>query len=443
MENNDQFTGLGYKSSIAEYITRRFEDDIKTTPSKTFKKVSHTEEKRAAKEVRDVQRTVEGEVTYLAIKPFYEARGTPDRGSSSSPDSLYVDEDAYAIVDTGTTITITNLQDQTEFESFDEKARANIVGFNGATSRSKGSGTIVGYTTSTRGKTVVIQIPNAHQVDGAPHELVSVSNMVKHGYEFHFTVEESYVVSPGRDKIMLIEKGGLYWLKMKRAVGPAASTGLARKLRGESVEPNINEFIHDKYEEDKKSFAKCKLDNCEQCNLTLRAEGRTVPLRLMHQRLNHMSEELIVKMSKLGALDVNVIGKKTVCDVCRTAKAHRSSVPKRRELLDDQLKPFQRVWTDLKGKVTKDIWSNQYIITFTCEATRWTWVGFMKRKSEAKDQYLKFLQVGQARGAQGRPAEQRFGGRVHGVRERQGHLRLPEAQRGVGREAELHLRPHA
>ena len=75
----------------------------------------------------------------------------------------------------------------------------------------------------------------------------------------------------------------------------------------------------------------------------------------------------------------------------RTAKATRNSVPKRRDLVDDQVEPFQRVWTDLKGKVTKDIWGNQYMITFTCEALRWTWVGFMKHKSEAKDQYLKFL----------------------------------------------------
>jgi len=389
--NNDQFTGLGYKSSIAEYITRRFQDDIKTVPSKTSKKVSFAEDKRAAKKVRDMERTVEGEATYLAIKPFHEVSGMSNREGISTPDSLYVDEDTYAIVDTGTTITITNLRDQTMFESFDKKAQVNIIGFNGAMSRSKGSGTIVGFASSTNGKTVVIQIPNSHQVDGAPHELVSVSNMVKHGYEFHFTVKESYIISPGRDKIMLIEKGGLYWLKIKRAVGPAASAAIARKLRSESAEPNINEFIYDENEKDKKSFSKCKLDECEQCNLTLRAEGRKVPLRLMHQRLNHMSEDLIVKMSKLGALDVNVIGKKTVCDVCKTAKAHRNSVPKQRELMDDQLKPFQRVWTDLKGKVTKDIWGNQYIITFTCEATRWTWVGFMKRKSEAKDHYLKFL----------------------------------------------------
>ena len=52
---NDQL-GLGYKSSIAEYITRRFEDDIRIEPSKTFKKVSHTEVERAAKKVRYVKR---------------------------------------------------------------------------------------------------------------------------------------------------------------------------------------------------------------------------------------------------------------------------------------------------------------------------------------------------------------------------------------------------
>ena len=59
---------------------------------------------------------------------------------------MYADEGTYAIVDKGTTATITNLRDQTMFESFDEKARANIAGFNGAMSRSKGSGTIAGFT---------------------------------------------------------------------------------------------------------------------------------------------------------------------------------------------------------------------------------------------------------------------------------------------------------
>ena len=97
MDINDQFTGLGYKLSIAEYITRHLKDGI-MVPPKTFKKVGHTEEKRVAKKVRYLKRTVEGGVTYLTTKPFHEARGTSNRGGSSISDSSYVDEGTYATV---------------------------------------------------------------------------------------------------------------------------------------------------------------------------------------------------------------------------------------------------------------------------------------------------------------------------------------------------------
>jgi hypothetical protein len=391
--DSNEFTGLGYKATINDYISRRFEDDTKTTTPKS-EKMSRKETKREEQQVRDTMRTEPGDGIYLAISPFQQAASTTAGGTSSCPDSLYVDEDTYAIVDTGTTITITNLKKKTMFESFDEKKSVNIKGFNGSTSRSRGSGTIVGYTVADSGKVITIRIPNAHQVDGAPHELVSVSSMVKSGYEFHFMEDESYIISPEREKIILLEKSGLYWLKMKRAMGPAATAGLARtpwKELTQDVGENIAGIVSYDQSSSVKAFNRCEDDECERCNLTLRTAGKTVPLRLMHQRLNHYSEDLIVKMSKLGAIDVNVIGKKAVCDVCRTAKATRNSTPKSRDLVDDQLKPFQRVWTDLKGKVTKDIWGNQYVVTFTCEALRWTWVGFMKLKSEAKDQYLKFL----------------------------------------------------
>ena len=389
-EESNEFKGLGYSSTIANYISHRFKDDTKTAPPKP-EKLGRAATKLAARALLDERRTSGGSDAYLAISSLSRGGG--------GIDSLYVDDETYAIVDSGTSVTITNLRDRTMLESFDEKKSVKIAGFNGSRSRSRGSGTIVGYASAQSGRTVTIRIPDSHQVDGAPHDLISVSNMVKNGYEFHFTAKEAYIISPNREKIILFEKSGLYWLKMKRAIGPAASAGLARIPRGKSVEQkrpllrqDLNEFVNIEVKNKTATpFQKCRDGDCQQCNLTLRAEGKTVPLRLMHQRLNHMSQDLIVKMSKLGALDVNVTGKKDVCDVCRTAKAHRNPVPKRRELSDDQVKPFQRVWTDLKGKLTKDIWGNQYIITFTCEATRWTWVGFMKRKSEAKDQYLKFL----------------------------------------------------
>jgi hypothetical protein len=389
---NKEFTGLGYKATIKDYVSRRFVEDTKTTAPKSEKMIRKKEVRREEREARDESRTEPGDGIYLAISPSQNAASTTTGEARPRPESLYVHEDTFAIVDTGTTVTITNLKDKTMLESFDEKKRVKIAGFNGSTSKSKGSGTIVGYAAAKSGRTVTIRIPDAHQVDGAPHELVSVSNLVKNGYEFHFTVEESYVITPDREKVDLIEKSGLYWLKMKRAVGPAATAGLARVPRSEYVDQNINEFFQDeRLAENPDPYKKCQEVGCEQCNVVIRNAGKTVSLRLMHQRLNHLSEDSIIKMSKTGALDVIVTGKKSVCDVCRTAKAHRNSVPKRRELVDDQVKPFQRVWTDLKGKVKKDIWGNQYVITFTCEATRWTWVGFMRRKSEAKDQYQKFL----------------------------------------------------
>ena len=118
-----------------------------------------------------------------------------------------------------------------------------------------------------------------------------------------------------------------------------------------------------------------------------------MPLDVMHRRLNHTNADLIKKMSKGGSLDVSVIGKITpVCGVCETAKAKRKSIPKNREHEPEELQPFQRVWCDLKGKVGRDFWGNRYICTWTCESTRWSYVSFMTNKSDAKKEYIKFIE---------------------------------------------------
>jgi hypothetical protein len=63
MENQNEFTGLGYKSSIMKYVSQRFEDAIKTTPQKT-EKLGRAATKLAARGARDEIRTEPGEVTY-------------------------------------------------------------------------------------------------------------------------------------------------------------------------------------------------------------------------------------------------------------------------------------------------------------------------------------------------------------------------------------------
>jgi len=109
-------------------------------------------------------RLVEGENVFLALEPFCQsgachvlASGGSDSDSraefnsaaathpekSSDVISGVFEEDVYSIVDSGTTITIKALKDDTELDNYDAKASVNIMGFNGSVSRSKGKGTIV------------------------------------------------------------------------------------------------------------------------------------------------------------------------------------------------------------------------------------------------------------------------------------------------------------
>ena len=40
--------------------------------------------------------------------------------------------------------------------------------------------------------------------------MLSVSNMKKYGFSFYFTPNESYMITPTREKVIMIKKGGLF-----------------------------------------------------------------------------------------------------------------------------------------------------------------------------------------------------------------------------------------
>ena len=131
---------------------------------------------------------------------------------------------------------------------------------------------------------------------------------------------------------------------------------------------------------------------CYSCNSMVRERERLVPLSLLHRRLGHPSLRLIEDMVKNRSIDVGLSDRKHAnCDVCKANKLTRSSVPKERESDSTVIRPFERVWTDLKGKLLKDFWGNEYLVTFTCEVTRWTCVYFCQKKSQVKDRFLEFL----------------------------------------------------
>ena len=71
----------------------------------------------------------------------------------------------------------------------------------------------------------------------------------------------------------------------------------------------------------------------------------------------------------------------------------KNTVPQTRENPPIERKPFERAWTDVKGKMKPDFWGNRYMVTFTCETTRFTVAYACRHKSDVKKYFLEFLEV--------------------------------------------------
>ena len=445
---SSNFLGAGYQATISSYLAsgarQAHEDEIAKCRNLTHKQRRELERTR-----RDLQAEEDDEDLYMTFNAFdvnkakanmqkmqrlsATKEGIPEDKmktlSSSLPRSKIVSKDYFTIVDSGTTISIT--PDEAELDNMNDLDYVKIMGFNGSTTRSRGSGNIFGFARSAEGRRVVpLRIPNAHHVPTAPERLMSVSAMVLQGYSFHFAGERSYVVTPGGDELDLLQRSGMYWLKWRRAISPmserlsrepsprdgihhdrrsAQPKGTARRPSSEELprglEPAddaaylVTTDLPDKADmHSAVTLQRCTEAKCECCNLG-RVRGNAVPLELLHRRLAHCNGESLKKMVKHRAIDLTLTDRELpTCDVCRTAKATRRHVADEREDLADQTKPFQRVWTDLKGKVSKDFFGNQHIVTFTCEVSRWSCVYFIKRKSDAKKAYVEFLQWVSLRG---------------------------------------------
>ena len=136
----------------------------------------------------------------------------------------------------------------------------------------------------------------------------------------------------------------------------------------------------------------CGDEACFTCCSGSRVKESKVPLQLLHRRLGHFDSRVIERMAAHRAIDVTLSDHKMCeCAVCKAVKATRRSVPKQREYERVERKPWERVWTDVKGKVCQDFRGNQYVVTFTDELTRYSYVAFCQRKSQVKERFTEFL----------------------------------------------------
>ena len=178
------FLGPGYGArQSSDALTRRSFTALDTSFASGTRKIDG-KQRRAERYARAEAETFAGENVYLAMESSSSA-------STHKTESVLMADDVFAVVDTGTSVSISTLKKRNMFDRFDDKATVSIAGFNNSTSRSSGSGTIVGYVYDIEKKRIAVRIPRVHEVPGAPHDLLSVSNMKKHGFSFHFNPGES------------------------------------------------------------------------------------------------------------------------------------------------------------------------------------------------------------------------------------------------------------
>jgi hypothetical protein len=113
---------------------------------------------------------------------------------------------------------------------------------------------------------------------------------------------------------------------------------------------------------------------------------------ISHSQPSAFDPAMCEKMVSQRSLDVRLLDHHIHnCDVCKANKLTKGAVPKQREEDAAQRKPLERVWTSVKGKLLKDFWGNEYMVTFTCEVTRRNCVHLCQRKSQVKDRFQEFL----------------------------------------------------
>ena len=109
-------------------------------------------------------------------------------------------------------------------------------------------------------------------------------------------------------------------------------------------------------------------------------------LELRHQRLGHANYKQVAKVSKLEAvIGLPKFGKiKNFCGSCQLGKQTKSSHPKVNVVATSR--PLELLHVDLMGPTrTESMGGKHYIMVVVDDFSRYSWVEFLRKKSEAFD----------------------------------------------------------
>ena len=113
-----------------------------------------------------------------------------------------------------------------------------------------------------------------------------------------------------------------------------------------------------------------------------------IDINVLHRRMGHIGIDRLQRMVTKGQLkDIDtVLGSPQLCEPCVLGKLKK--LPFKHEESQRTTRPLERVHSDVGGPV--DVRSREgysYWITFIDEHTRFVWIRFLKKKSDAQAAY--------------------------------------------------------
>lgn len=135
----------------------------------------------------------------------------------------------------------------------------------------------------------------------------------------------------------------------------------------------------------------CSEIHFSSATTTRLVESKDSLLLLWHRRLSHVNLQRLCNMTAKGLVTgiPKLPYEKHICESCVMGKQHRERIPKKSNSRSTH--PLQLVHSDLCGPfATTSILGAKYLLTFTDDFSRYTWVYFLKSKADTFAQFKIF-----------------------------------------------------
>jgi hypothetical protein len=199
----------------------------------------------------------------------------------------------------------------------------------------------------TNGKVASIQLPDMLHVPELNHNLLSVPQLCNNGWGVWFHKFQPFLVSP---------------------------TGKEFPLHFDAAD-NL--------------FKLHPQSNMVRSYATTVSKLTEIDFNVFHNRHGHLNETDLRKVAtKLGIKLINY-DKDFSCTGCIAGKMHKSHIGKKH--VPRSKIPFEVVHVDLSGKIPKSKGGYQYYVTFTEDSARYSYVYFLKQRSDVGEALKLFL----------------------------------------------------